>query len=106
MEIFAAGDGINYPEKGQTVTIHYTAHLKDANETEFDSSRKRRKPFKFHLFSEQVIPGLCAGVSQLSIGEQAKITIPSSLAFGEEGFPGLVPKNTDVMFMVELLDFT
>ena len=26
VEIFTAGDGINYPKKGQTVTIHYTGY--------------------------------------------------------------------------------
>jgi FKBP-type peptidyl-prolyl cis-trans isomerase len=24
VEIFTAGDGINYPKKGQSVTVHYT----------------------------------------------------------------------------------
>lgn len=27
VEIFAAGDGINYPKKGHTVTVHYTAYV-------------------------------------------------------------------------------
>jgi hypothetical protein len=27
VEILAAGDGINYPRKGQTVTVHYTGTL-------------------------------------------------------------------------------
>jgi FKBP-type peptidyl-prolyl cis-trans isomerase len=30
VEILAAGDGINYPRKGQTVTVHYTGALKHA----------------------------------------------------------------------------
>ena len=48
----------------------------------FDSSRDRGKPFKFKLGGEQVIPGLDAGVSQLSIGERAKISIPAHMAYG------------------------
>jgi FKBP-type peptidyl-prolyl cis-trans isomerase len=48
----------------------------------FDSSRDRGKPFKFKLGGEQVIPGLDAGVSQLSIGERAKIVIPPDMAYG------------------------
>jgi hypothetical protein len=31
VEIFAAGDGINYPKDGHTVTIHYTVNLRDQN---------------------------------------------------------------------------
>ena len=55
VEIFAAGDGINYPRAGNTVTVHYTGFLPD-NST-FDSSRDRKKPFKFKLGADQVIPG-------------------------------------------------
>ena len=55
VEIFTAGDGVQYPKKQQTVTIHYTGYLADG--TQFDSSRDRGKPFKFKLGAEQVIPG-------------------------------------------------
>ena len=39
--------------------------------------------------TNQVIPGLDQGVSQLSIGERAKIIMPSTMAYGPKGFPGL-----------------
>ena len=73
----------------------------------FDStySRGKNKPFQFRLYSEQVIPGLEEGVSQLSVGEKALITIPAIKAYGEKGFPGLVPKDCDVLFEVELIEF-
>ena len=104
VEIFTAGDGINYPKKGHTVTVHYTAYLTDG--TQWDSSRDRDKPFKFKLGMEQVIPGLDKGVSYLSIGERAKITIPPELAYGDRGFPGLIPKNATLIFDLELKTFS
>lgn len=104
VEIFAAGDGINYPKPGHTVTVHYTGFLPDGRK--FDSSRDRGKPFKFKIGSEQVIPGLDLGVAQLSIGERAKLTIPSGLAYGDKGFPGLIPPNTELVFDIELITFS
>ncbi len=71
----------------------------------FDSSRDRGKPFKFKLGAEQVIPGLDKGVSQLSIGERAKIMIPAHLAYADRGFPGLIPPNSELVFDLELITF-
>lgn len=64
------------------------------------------KPFRFKLGAEQVIPGLDVGVSQLSVGERAKMTIPAHLAYGERGFPGLIPPNSDLIFDIELISYT
>ena len=77
---------LSYPKPGQTVTVHYIGYLVDGSQ--WDSSRDRGKPFKFKLGAEQVIPGLDEGVSQLSIGERAKLIIPPGRAYGAKGFPG------------------
>ncbi|RYH13351.1 hypothetical protein EON65_35850 [archaeon] len=50
--------------------------------------------------------GLDLGVAQLSIGERAKVSIPAHLAYGEKGFPGLIPPRTDLVFDIELISFT
>jgi FKBP-type peptidyl-prolyl cis-trans isomerase len=99
----SAGDGFNYPTKGSTAIVHYTAFLSDGNQ--WDSTRER-KPFRFKIGCEQVIPGLDIGVSQLSIGERAKLTIPPSLGYGRRGFPGLVPPDSELVFDIELLSFS
>ena len=104
VEVFSAGDGINYPRPGNTVTVHYTGFLPDGRR--FDSSRDRGKPFKFKLGAEQVIPGLDLGVAQLSVGERAKLTIPARMAYGEKGFPGLIGRNLDLTFDMELITFS
>jgi FK506-binding protein 1 len=83
--------------------VHYTGYLIDGSQ--WDSSRDRGKPFKFKLGAEQVIPGLDDGISQLSIGERAKIIIPPALAYGSKGFPGLIPPNSTLIFDVELVTF-
>ena len=45
-------------------------------------------------------------MAQLSIGERARMTIPAHLAYGDKGFPGLIPPRTDLAFDIELISFT
>lgn len=73
VEIFAAGDGINYPTKGNIVTIHYTGSLKDGSI--FDSSRDRSKPFKFKLGADQVIPGKFRKLSACGVANVRQVWI-------------------------------
>eukprot|EP00750_Incisomonas_marina_P001960 INCI11851.1.p1 GENE.INCI11851.1~~INCI11851.1.p1 ORF type:complete len:120 (-),score=15.32 INCI11851.1:134-493(-) len=107
VEIKVAGDGLSYPKKFQVVTIHYTAWTEspkgDGALVEFDSTHKRGKPLTFQLGAEQVIRGLEEGVSQLSVGDRAKITIPSSMGYGKKGFPGLIAPNAKMVFDIEML---
>lgn len=42
----------------------------------------------------------------MSKHERAKMTIPAHLAYGDKGFPGLIPPRTDLVFDIELLNFT
>ena len=104
VEVLAAGDGRCYPSSQQMVTVHYTGYLEDG--TQFDSSRERGKPFKFKLGAEQVIPGLDEGVSQLSVGERAKLTISAASAYGAKGLPGLIPPHSTLIWDIKLLSIS
>ena len=68
----------------------------------FDSSRDRGKPFKFKLGGEQVIPGLDAGVSQLSIGERAKIVIQTSTTAANNNLSRRASSNQNVLQFLAL----
>ena len=102
IRLIRAGDTTSYPQTSQSVAIHYDAYL--GNGSAWDSSRKRQKPLRFRVGTGQVIPGLDEGVKQLSLGERARLTVPASWAWGERGFPGRVPPNTDVVFELELIE--
>lgn len=43
------------------------------------------------------------GVRQMSLGEKAILTMSGEYAYGEKGFPGLIPPNASLVFEVELL---
>uniref|UniRef100_A0A7S1E0P5 peptidylprolyl isomerase n=1 Tax=Thalassionema nitzschioides TaxID=33649 RepID=A0A7S1E0P5_9STRA len=101
-EILQAGDGENFPKKGDELTMHYTGTLADGGK-EFDSSVSRGKPFKFVIGIGQVIKGWDEGVMKMSLGEKAILRITSDYGYGERGAPGAIPPNADLNFEVELL---
>ncbi len=96
-----AGDGVNFPKKGDTVTMHYHGTL--TNGTKFDSSIERGQPFKTKIGVGQVIKGWDEGVPQMSLGEKCRLAISYDYAYGERGYPGVIPPKADLIFDVELL---
>ena len=101
IETLKAGDGNTFPKAGQRVTVHYTGTLTDG--TKFDSSRDRNEPFQFVIGVQQVIRGWDEGVAQMSIGQRAKLTCSSDYAYGQRGYPGVIPPDATLIFDVELL---
>ncbi|KAJ3292018.1 hypothetical protein BCR33DRAFT_786661 [Rhizoclosmatium globosum] len=100
-EVLKAGDGKNFPKKGDTVTMHYTGTLN--NGSKFDSSVDRGQPFVTAIGVGRVIKGWDEGVPQMSLGEKAILRISYDYAYGERGFPPVIPPKSDLNFEVELL---
>ncbi|XP_009318006.1 PREDICTED: peptidyl-prolyl cis-trans isomerase FKBP1B [Pygoscelis adeliae] len=93
--------GRTFPKKGQTCVVHYTGMLQ--NGKKFDSSRDRNKPFRFKIGRQEVIKGFEEGVTQMSLGQRAKLTCTPEMAYGATGHPGVIPPNATLLFDVELL---
>ena len=102
-EVIEEGDG-THPPHGAKVSVHYTGRLTDG--TKFDSSVDRGEEFKFTLGAGQVIKGWDTGVAMMTKGEKAKLTCPGDYAYGEAGYPGLIPPNATLIFDVELISWT
>jgi FKBP-type peptidyl-prolyl cis-trans isomerase len=86
---------------GKTVSVHYTGTL--TNGSKFDSSKDRGDPFNFKLGGGQVIKGWDQGVAGMKVGGMRKLTIPSDLAYGDRGFPPVIPPKATLVFEIELL---
>jgi FKBP-type peptidyl-prolyl cis-trans isomerase FkpA len=87
------------PKATDLVKVHYRGTFPDGRE--FDSSYKRNEPTEFPL--NQVIPCWTEGVQRMKVGGKAKLTCPSSIAYGARGAGNVIPPNATLLFEVELL---
>jgi len=86
------------PKASDTVTVNYAGTLIDG--TEFDSSYKRGQPVSFPVGG--VIKGWTEALQLMKEGSKWQLVIPSDLAYGEQGRPG-IPPNSVLIFEVELI---
>jgi FKBP-type peptidyl-prolyl cis-trans isomerase len=96
-KIITNGSGAT-PMMDDIVTVNYRGTFIDGKE--FDSSAKTGHPAQFAVGS--VIHGWTEALMQMKVGSKWQLFVPSELAYGERGRPG-IPPNTVLVFEVELL---
>lgn len=101
IEVLKEGEG-DVSKVGDTLTVHYTGTLE--NGSKFDSSVDRGTPFRFTLGNHSVIEGWEQGMLGMKAGEIRKLHIPYELAYGETGYPPIIPEKANLYFEVELLE--
>lgn len=100
VEVLRKGNQIS-AKPGDTVTVNYIGMLADGKK--FESSYDRKSPFIFKLGENKVIKGWDLGVAGMKVGEKRRLTIPAQLAYGENGFPPVIPRNATLIYEIELL---
>ena len=102
VEDFVIGEG-EPAKRGAEVAINYYGTLEDG--TMFDTSQKRRRPFRFALGEGRVIKGWDQGVPGMKVGGKRRLTIPAELAYGKRA-RGKIPANATLIFELELVEMT
>ena len=97
-EVLVSGKGAK-PTAADQVTVHYIGKLTDG--TVFDSSVDRGEPATFGV--TQVIAGWTEALQLMGVGDKWKLTIPSNLAYGDQGAGGIIEPGATLVFEVELL---
>jgi FKBP-type peptidyl-prolyl cis-trans isomerase FkpA len=86
------------PKATDKVKVDYEGKLSSG--TVFDSSYKRGQPAEFPL--NGVIKCWTEGVQKMKVGEKARLTCPSDVAYGDHGHPPSIPGGATLVFDVEL----
>ena len=86
----------SYPNNNSIVKVSYTGYLLDGEmfDTRFESTMR--------LTSQ--IRGMQIGLTHFQRGAEGWILIPSALGYGEYGTVG-IPRNANLAFEVEMIDF-
>lgn len=91
------------PKPGTQIQAHYTGKFLDGKV--FDSSVRRGKPFAFNVGTGRVIKGWDEALVDMRKGEKRILVVPSHLAYGDRGYPPVIPPKATLVFEVELVDF-
>lgn len=103
VEVESVPEGCTVKSKnGDMLSMHYTGTLDNGHK--FDSSYDRDQPFTFQIGVGQVIKGWDQGLLDMCVGEKRKLTIPSSLGYGERGAGNVIPPHATLHFEVELIN--
>ncbi len=89
------------PKKGDIIVAHYAGYFE--NGKKFDSSFDRNEPFEVQIGVGLVIPGWDEAFVNMKEGEKRVLILPYYLAYGERGYPGVIPPKATLIFDVELL---
>jgi FKBP-type peptidyl-prolyl cis-trans isomerase len=102
-EVLKAGEGPS-PAIGSKVLVHFSATI-DGTKKVLDTW-PANVPKEYRLDSKSLIRGWVDALVTMKKGERRKLKVPSQLAYGAMGYPPVIPPNKDVVFELELVNFT
>ncbi len=88
-------------EAGDIVTMNILGTVDDG--TTIADTYSDGQPIVATASADDLFDGWLEGLLLMNEGGQARLVIPSSLAFGEEGIPGVIPANATITLDVEVL---
>jgi FKBP-type peptidyl-prolyl cis-trans isomerase len=103
--VLQPGSGEATPQKGQHVTVNYTARLL-SNDQKLDASADHGGPYNFVVGQPNILPGWTDALHRMRKGERRLVVLPYWLAYGEKkSSRGNIPAKASVLLEVELVDF-
>ena len=88
---------------GDKAFVLYVGRL--LNGKVFDQAEDRAAPFTFRIGRDAVIQGWDQILQTMKQGEKRLVIIPPELAYGTRGQPPKIPRNSTLVFEMELIEF-
>lgn len=90
-------------KEGQSVEIHYYGWVYDEAKL-YDSSHFNGSPYKFKVGAGEEIQVWEEMATLMKKGEKYLVVSPAELAYAEKGVPELVPPNSKLVFILEMMN--
>ncbi|XP_060082415.1 RING-type E3 ubiquitin-protein ligase PPIL2-like [Ylistrum balloti] len=88
--------------EGDTIATHYELRLY-GEDAIIDSSYARGAPLQFQAGAGRVIRGWDIIVQTMSVGQKLRVIIPPELGYGSQGAGAVIPGNSYLDFIVEII---
>ncbi len=89
------------PKPGDRVKVLFKGMFFDGRV--FDQALSPAAPFAFRVGRGEIIAGWEEAIAAMRVGEKRTLIVPYDLAYGSRGRPPLIPRQTSLVFEVELL---
>jgi hypothetical protein len=99
VDVLAEGSG-QPVTAGMSVRVHYVASLPSG--AVLRDTHDGGVPSEVILGSTKMLCGLERALIGMRPGEQRRVVVPWSLAFGENGRPPEIPPRTDLVFVIDM----
>ena len=102
IEWFEKGEGQKV-KNGDLILIDYKVRLKNGDIVD-GNHLINKEVFPFMVGFNLQTPGWDLALAEMSVGDFARVKIPSHLARGEKGIEGLIPPNADNFLTIRIIE--
>ena len=98
--------GGNKAQLGDTAVIHFVGWVDENGQRgkEIYNSRKEREPVSFVIGTDKVMQGWNEGVIGMHAGGTRMLRIPPELGYGKKAVEDVVPPDSCLQFIIELIE--
>lgn len=91
---------------GDVARMHFTGWLDDGRQKgkKLYNTRQNGQPVAFVIGTDRVMQGWNEGVIGMRQGGRRLLRVPPSLGYGSKGVEGVVPPDTKLIFIIDLLE--